>query len=555
MRVNKKLEGKAKKQCPFFYEYYKLVKNKKVKVCKENTQLFDLIFEKIDKQKIKTDVKKCNAIFEMIEKFRPYKLTPVQKFLHSMIYTYNTDGTLVWNEFLLLCGRGFGKNSFISDFTFGATSNKNGIKKYNVDMVATSEDQAMTSFLDIYEMIDENPVLNKAFYRTKEQIKFVSTNSKIKYYTSNAKTKDGLRPGAVVFDEIHAYETYENIKVFSSALGKVQDGRIIYATTNGNFRGGVLDDFIAYGKLILDELDVEAKLFPYICKIDSYEEWQDPTLWEKANPMLPWLPLLRNQYEADFEKSKIFPEMKIEFMLKRLNYVIEDVTKAVATWEDILATNQEVDWNDFNGCECIGGVDFASVRDFIGVGLLFKKDGKVYFKHHTFIVSKSLQLTKFKIPLDVAKANGLITIIDGDVMDEELIANWFINQVAEHGYRIKDIAADDYRRAVLNRAFNDLSLPIKSVRSGSITHGKLAPLVEKLFIERKLVFGADMMMRWYTNNVKVVTDSKGNKTYHKIEPIKRKTDGFMAFIHALSLVDNITEKKIAYTPTLKTYTY
>ncbi|WP_341276249.1 terminase large subunit domain-containing protein [Bacillus thuringiensis] len=62
--------------------------------------------------------------------------------------------------------------------------------------------------------------MKKFFKWTLEKIVYKKTKSKIKYYTNNAKTKDGLRPGVVIFDEIHAYESYDNIKVFTSALGR-----------------------------------------------------------------------------------------------------------------------------------------------------------------------------------------------------------------------------------------------------------------------------------------------------------------------------------------------
>jgi phage terminase large subunit-like protein len=48
-------------------------------------------------------------------------------------------------------------------------------------------------------------------------------------------------------------------------------------------------------------------------------------------------------------------------------------------------------------------------------------------------------------------------------------------------------------------------------------------------------------MRWYTNNVYVLTDGKGNKSYLKIEPIKRKTDGFFCFLHAMSKDEDLVE--------------
>ena len=48
-------------------------------------------------------------------------------------------------------------------------------------------------------------------------------------------------------------------------------------------------------------------------------------------------------------------------------------------------------------------------------------------------------------------------------------------------------------------------------------------------------------MRWYTNNVYVDMDKKGNKSYKKIEPKLRKTDGFFAFIHALSKDEEVPQ--------------
>ena len=102
---------------------------------------------------------------------------------------------------------------------------------------------------------------------------------------------------------------------------------------------------------------------------------------------------------------------------------------------------------------------------------------------------------------------------------------------------------DDYRRSLLISAFSEVGLPLTKVRSGPITHSKVHPLIEKLFADEKLIFGDDMMMRWYTNNVYVDTDAKGNKTFLKIEPILRKTDGFFAFLHAMSKDEELPVQK------------
>lgn len=61
-----------------------------------------------------------------------------------------------------------------------------------------------------------------------------------------------------------------------------------------------------------------------------------------------------------------------------------------------------------------------------------------------------------------------------------------------------------------------------------------------MFKERTLTLEDDRLMRWYISNVMVVTDKKGNKTFQKIEPIKRKTDGFFCLLHSL-LEDDLND--------------
>ena len=56
--------------------------------------------------------------------------------------------------------------------------------------------------------------------------------------TNSPKGKDGLRSGIVIFNEIHQYENYDNIDVFTTGLGKKKHPRRSYFTTNGDKREG-----------------------------------------------------------------------------------------------------------------------------------------------------------------------------------------------------------------------------------------------------------------------------------------------------------------------------
>lgn len=490
------------------------------------------------------DTKKILDCLEIIPRYRTYVLTPFQKFLHAMYSgVFYNDGTVAFREIFVYAGRGFGKNSFASDATLILTSKKHGIPEYNVDMVANSEEQAKTSFIDVYNMIDKHETtLGRAYKKGSSEIIHKLLKCKIKYWTSNAKTKDGLRPGAIIFDEIHEYENYDTLNVFTSALGKVECPRIFYLTTDGYRRDGVLDQYLEIAMDILNGVETEIRMLPVICRAEESDDWEDEDIWEKANPNLRYLPHLKAEMIQARAKARRSVSAKIEFLTKRLNRPVQDPTHLVATYDQIRAASYPIPIDELKKMECIGGVDYADIRDFIGVGLLFKKGEKRYFLHHTFIVEKSLKIKTYNPDLlNRAREKGTFTIIPGEVADPKFLTEWFLKMGKI--YRIKTIVADRYRTEILREAFAKEGLPLEDMPVGPPTHNKVAPILDAAFAGGNICIDDDPLMRWYIANVKVVTDGKGNKTYHKIEPELRKTDGFFALIHAL-----IKDGDLASTP-------
>ncbi|WP_081757345.1 terminase TerL endonuclease subunit [Cytobacillus firmus] len=480
-------------------------------------------------------------------KYFPYKLYPWQKFVNVFIFglRWKSDNTLVFNRYFIYMGRGGGKNGYISYNSFFMMSKKHGISNYDIDIVATSEDQAKRSFLDVYNVLEDTKNLDrlkKAFYRSKVEIRNNSTKSSMQYNTSNARTKDGKRPGCVIFDEEHEYDNYDTIKVFTSGGGKVQDYREFHISTDGNVRGGPLDDLKDEAKMILNgEIGIdESSLFPFICKLDKPEEVEDINNWAKANPSLPYNEVLLRKMKSEYSQMQRNAAIRIEFMTKRMNSPVEDTRKAVATYEDILATEQPMP--DFSGFECIGAVDFAQIRDFCSVGALFKHEGKRYFKHHTFMhhtAPKLQDINKDIIQLAIKK--GLLTVVYEASIDRKHVVNWFVEQAQKHHFL--KVAMDLYRSTILKDAFEEAGFEVEIVRRGPATHGMLAPLVEEMFVKKEIVFGDDPLMRWYVNNVYKEERANGNVEYLKIDKEKRKTDGFFALLHSLVLDDQLFESE------------
>jgi len=180
----------------------------------------------------------------------------------------------------------------------------------------------------------------RAFKTTLTQTVSKVTGSILKFRTSNGETKDGLRDGAVVFDEIHQYESNKDVRVHISGLGKKTNPREFYIGTDGYVREGFLDKLKEKAMKVLKGLARVNAVFPFICKLDAEGEVEDPSNWEKANPMLsePRSDYTDGLYETikeEFEDLEDDPSNREEFMTNRMNFPVTDLERSVAKWEEI----------------------------------------------------------------------------------------------------------------------------------------------------------------------------------------------------------------------------
>ncbi|TDX52148.1 terminase TerL endonuclease subunit [Orenia marismortui] len=540
--------------------YISKIRSEEIPASKELKQAMDYIDNKLSDDDVVIKVDMIDKAVELIEKYFEFKLLNWELFIIALMHCYyESKDMVVFDEFFIMMGRGNGKNGFISPLVWYLTTHYHGVDGYNVDIIANNESQAQTSFFDVYNILERyKKKLKHFFYWTKEKITNTRTNSYIKYNTSNARTKDGKRSACLVFDETHEFEDYASIKVFTSGFGKRKHSRIFYITTDGYVRGGVIDDQKDLARRVLSGEIENLGLLPLIYKIDEKEEAKDPEMWTKACPSLPYFPELQKQMYKESVEMEYRPYVAQDFYTKRMNFPAQDNFTIVAPWEKIEATNKPIPYEKLKGLPCIGAIDYAHVNDFVSCGLLFKYNGMRYWIEHTFVCHLALEMESrhIKFPVKEMEGRGLITVIPKrgkvDSITAEDVSGWFLEQAKK--YNIQNIYADKFRYKALQSEFTKQGLPLEWVRSGPITHAQVAPLVESVFSEEKIIFGDNPTMRWYVNNTKTETDKKGNTTYLKIEPKTRKTDGFFALLHALSKDDELEEQNNNFM-SLDVYTY
>ena len=459
-----------------------------------------------------------------------------------------------------MMGRGNGKDGFIVPLVNFFQTPLYGVRKYHIEIVANAEWQAKNTFKVAYSAMNKKEMKGK-FAVTKELITNTATESELNFNTSEAKTKDGKQPGCLVLNEIHAYENYDQINVFESALGKVKHPREFIITTNGYVREGPLDELLVIMNEILETGENPLGYFPFICKLDSMEEVDDQEAWHKANPSMEFMPILAERILHDYMEMQRLPSKRPEFLTKRLNLPARNDEETVAKWEDILRccyrdTEKRIprETMDTKGKPAILAIDYADVRDFASAGVLTEAEGEYIWRQHTWICSESPFIDSIKFPIARCGQPEFqdFEVVQGPVIPPEHIIQWCMERMLE--YDVIKITMDTYRYHLFKTIFESYGIQeenkqnpngqLRLIRRIASVCGIIAPDIERLIAEGMINFGPSAIMRWYTNNTQITTDKYGNKQYGKIEPKLRKNDGFMAFLAAMFSKELIKEKVI-----------
>lgn len=492
-----------------------------------------------------------------------YPLFPYQKFVYAFVFMYKSD-IPIFRTFIILEGRGNGKDGFIIPLLHFFTTQYYGIKNYNIDIVATSEDQAIDSYNVAYDVLKSNKdIMKKYFYWNKEYFINNITKARFRYNTSNASTKDGKKSGAILFNEYHAYLTDKSIRPYQGGLGKIKHGRMFIITSNGDVRDGPLDELLNICNYVLETGDNQLRYFPFLCKINSKDDVDNPELWEQANPSLPFLPELQDAIMADWLEQKLRPSKRSEFLCKRMNLPVEREENAVTSWDNILkASYKDVkrmiprDYIKKSKQPAVIGIDFASLNDFAAVGILTKVGDEYQFRQKTFICSKSKFFKDIKFPFEDAGQPGFedFVVVDTPVIDEEMFVN-FVFSYFSQDYDIKKIILDSYRYKLIKKTFeeNDISEETKDNPNGILRMIRypasiaaiIGPRLEILFETGKINIGNSAIMRWSIRNTCLKQKKDGNMYFEKVEPKLRKNDPFMALVCALSGAD-LLEESVEY---------
>lgn len=557
---------------PRIEDYMVQVETGSIKACEEQKLLVAHIRQTFASEDLTVDSDRLTRYIGLAKYFPWQTLFPWQIFvvgLHTCVF--RSDGRPRWPDLFCELGRGAGKDGTIAWESLCLISPYNGIDGYDVDICANNEDQSMRPVKDVIDALEtpENvKKLKRFFYWNRESVKGLKTRAMLRGRTNSPKGKDGLRSGICIFNEIHQYENYQNIDVFTTGLGKKPHPRRSYYTTNGDVREGPLDDLLTTSEEILRGGADDGGLLPFICKLDKVEEVHDEENWPKANPSLPYLPDLLAEIRKEYKEWKSHPERLPAFMTKRMNLPVQASDLAVTDYENIKSTNVEIAMDLIKKKPAVVGIDFSKLADMAALDLHVRIDSTRYDICSAWMCRASKDLSRIKAPLDHWSDMGLLTWVDDVEISPTLLTD--LIQDYKQDYDIKGVAIDDFRFALMSDALAEIGFspraPLKNlklVRPSDIM--RVVPVIDSCFRQGQFIWGDNPLLRWATNNAKLVRFGRkagkvddadlGNYVYGKIEAKSRKTDPWMALVAAMTIEDFLPVKARKPTPVSRVYTY
>lgn len=544
------------KICKEVQEWIDIVEQDKIRCCEEQHLLVAHIKKCFETEDIYTDTEQLGNYIRIIEKYLPFKLFPWEKFvlaLHDCTYWTETKQPR-WPDLFCMTGRGAGKDGMIAAESLCLSSQYNGIREYDVDICANNEEQALRPVQDLKMAFEEPKVTKqiKRFYHwTKERIVALKTRSIIRGRTNSPKGKDGLRSGIVIFNEIHQYQNYDNINVFTTGLGKKKHPRRSYYTTNGDVREGPLDDILEDGEDSLRAGSDDNGTLYFICKLNKKDDVHDEANWTMANPSLPYLPHLQQETRKEYREWVKSPERLSAFISKRMNLTDQAKEGAVTSWDCIAATNKPIP--ELTGRSCTIGIDYAKTTDWVAVNVHFKDGDKRYDINKAWICGASNDISRIKAPWrEWAKTPDMLEYVDDVEIHPETVAA-YVKTVAQR-YKVEQVAIDSYRYTLMADALSKVGFSPQRknlilVKQTDIL--KVVPVIDHCFIHGYFHWGDNPVLRWATNNTKLIRygrnvgADKGSFVYAKIEAKSRKTDPWMALVASM-----VCESEIKERPTL-----
>jgi len=404
--------------------------------------------------------------------------------------------------------------------------------------LATNREQASIVFDAARGFIENMPTeLSSLFNPSKYHIgKAGDSQSMFKALSRDTKKSgDGKNPSCAIVDEAAQIVDRNAIEVLHSGMVARKNPLRIYITTASFTKETKFyEDLSMVEAMLQGQSEDNPRWFALLYGLDPADDWKDPEVWAKANPM-HGISVFTEAIAGRAEEAKHKPASLNEFLCKTLNIYVS----ANSAWMD------QKYWDDsklpddapVREPEAVFiGFDLAATRDLNAVCTLKRYDEFDYEAEFQFFLPQDgldLIPKHYKDIFLMAIKRGSLKLTEGNVMDDREISE-FIKQQCEKYPNVKEVGYDAYNAASLVARLYDAGIPVKKVGQGMAVLNNPSKQVEKLIMNNQIKHYGDPFVSWQLGNTECYEDVNGNIKIRKNESDKAaKVDGIIAMIIAM----------------------
>ena len=471
---------------------------------------------------------------------KPVKLELFQKAYLSALFGFVHKETRLrrYRKGFFMVARKNGKSTLLAGLAIYMlmVDNEPGAEVYSV---ATKKDQARIVFNETLNMVSQSEGLRKHVKKRKNDLYFAAGLSSFQPLGKNLDTLDGLNAHLVIIDELHAVKDRNLYEVMQQGTTARRQPLLMMITTAGTVRECIFDDIYKYACDIVDGAIEDNTFLPVIYELDDRSEWDNPQMWQKANPGLGTVKKL-DALENSVQKAKVSPNDLSGLLCKDFN--IRETTHNAWLTFDALNNENTFDLERFRGCFAIGGADLSLTTDLTCATLLFlnKDTDERYIKQMYWLPSERYKerVEVDKVPYDVWKGQGLLRLCEGNSINYSDVTAWFLEMLNEYEITPAWIGFDSWSATYWVLEMENYGFKMERVIQGAKT---LSVPMQQLGADleaKKVNYNNNPILKWCLSNTGIQEDRNGNIVPIKNRSARRRIDGTASLLNAYAILVN-----------------
>ena len=461
------------------------------------------------------------------------RLRPWQRKFLAAVYRENRRGARPIRTAVLSVGRKNGKTVLAAALALCHLCGPEAESRGEVYSCANDQFQSSRIFNEMVALINRHPTLSARTNITsfRKEIHDLVNGSLYVALTAEAKTKLGLSPSFVIYDELGSADGRALFDAMDSAMGGRENPLMLVISTQAADDFAPMSQLIDYG-LRLETGDIRDPAFHLT--LYSAPENADPwskKAWRAANPALGDFRSLAD-VERMAKQAQRMPARENAFR----NLILNQRVAAEARFMDQAAWRAcSGEPNIPAGARVYAGLDLGATRDLSALVIVWQDgDGVFHVKPFCWLPGDLKERSEQDhAPYDAWAKLGCITPI-GATTDPKAIAHKIAELNGQN--HITSLAFDRWRIQDLKRELDDIGchVPLEPHGQGYKDMSPAVDVVERLVIQRKLRHGAHPVLQWCAANAVVTRDPAGGRKFDKAKSTGR-IDALVALAMALSL--------------------